>query len=538
MTTRIRKVAVLGAGVMGSGIAAHLANAGIPALLLDIVPPKAGARRGHGLQGVPQQVRRSGRWRTCASRSPARIVSRSGAHRSSRSATSRTTWPRIAECDWVVEVVKEDLAVKQALFAKVEPHAASRTPSSAPTPRACPSRACSRAAAPTSSKRFLVTHFFNPVRYMKLLELVAGEETDPEVLKRIAPLRRGGARQGHRLRQGHHQLHRQPHRHLRDDARPSREMQKAELTVEEVDKIFGPAHGPPEVRRVPHRGHRRPGHLRRTWRKNCYDTLAQRRGARDLQAVPDFLEKMVEKGMLGDKTGGGFYKKDEGRGRQGDPRARPEDARVPAAGEGALRVAGRRQGRRGRRASASRTVMNGTGQGGASSPSGSRWTRWPTRAGASRRSPTTSSTSTARMRWGFAWELGPFETWDAYRREEGRGADEGAGPQAAPPWVEQMLAAGRDALLRRGGRHGHLLGHPAASGRRAVPENAAHARASSTSSAATRRSPRNDSATLWDMGDGVALLEFHSKMNSIDDRHHRDDGHGARRGGEGLPRRW
>ncbi len=124
---------------------------------------------------------------------------------------------RLGECDWVIEVVKEDMAVKQALFAKVEQHARKDAIISSNT-SGLSIAGMTQGRGADFKKRFLVTHFFNPVRYMKLLELVAGPETDPEVVKARPPLWRGGARQGHRLRQGHHELHRQPHRRVRDDA--------------------------------------------------------------------------------------------------------------------------------------------------------------------------------------------------------------------------------------------------------------------------------------------------------------------------------
>ena len=178
MSTRIRKAAVLGAGVMGSGIAAHLANAGIPALLLDIVPPKAAPGEDTDVQGLPQQVRAGGAGQHAQAEARAPSYSEQGSSLI-EVGNFDDDLERIAECDWVIEVVKEDLAVKQALFAQVEPHARARTRSSAPTPRACPSRACSQGRGADFRKRFLVTHFFNPVRYMKLLELVAGQGDRP-----------------------------------------------------------------------------------------------------------------------------------------------------------------------------------------------------------------------------------------------------------------------------------------------------------------------------------------------------------------------
>ena len=136
MSFRIRKAAVLGAGVMGSGIAAHLANAGIPVLLLDIVPPVGRPGREADSTARSATSSRTARWRTCArsSAGPADHRARALAHRG-RQLRGR---PRSAsaECDWVVEVVKEDLALKHAAVRASSSRWSRRRPSSARTPRA------------------------------------------------------------------------------------------------------------------------------------------------------------------------------------------------------------------------------------------------------------------------------------------------------------------------------------------------------------------------------------------------------------------
>ena len=149
MTTRIRKVAVLGAGVMGSGIAAHLANSGVRALLLDIVPPKAApgedtsskAFRNKFVLGALANMRKQ---------RPSPIVSEQ-VFTAIEVGNFEDDMHRISECDWVIEVVKEDMAVKQALFAKVEQHARKGAIISSNT-SGLPSRACCRAAARTSGR--------------------------------------------------------------------------------------------------------------------------------------------------------------------------------------------------------------------------------------------------------------------------------------------------------------------------------------------------------------------------------------------------
>ena len=249
---------------------------------------------------------------------------------------------------------------------------------------------------------------------MKLLELVAG--TRPTRHARAhGRVRRRGAGQGHRLRQGHHQLHRQPHRRLRDDADHLGD-EEGGCTVEEVDKIFGPRDGPPQVGRVPHRGPRRPGHLHPRG-EELLRHADQRRGARDASRSPTFIKEMVQEGLRWATRAARASTRREGRGRQGDPRARPEDARVPAAEEGPLRVAGRGQGRRGR-ARARRTVMSGDGQGGEVRREGH-----PGRARL-RLAPHPGDRRRRRQRrprhaLGLRLGPGPFETWDAYGVKKG-----------------------------------------------------------------------------------------------------------------------
>jgi len=308
MTMRIRKVAVLGAGVMGSGIAAHLANSGVRALLLDIVPPKAApgedtaskAFRNKFAQGALANMRKQ---------KPSPIVSEQ-VFTAIEVGNFEDDLGRLAECDWVIEVVKEDMAVKQALFAKVEQHARKGTIISSNT-SGLSIKGMLEGRGAEFRKNFLVTHFFNPVRYMKLLELVAGPETDPEVVKSIH--RFGEEVLGKGIVYGKDTTNFIANRvGTYGMMRTISEMQKAELSIEEVDKIFGPAMGRPKsavFRTADIVGLDTFSHVA----KNCYDTLTQDE-EREVFAIPDFLQKMVAKGMLGDKSGGGFYKKDKSAG--------------------------------------------------------------------------------------------------------------------------------------------------------------------------------------------------------------------------------
>ncbi|MCY1080212.1 3-hydroxyacyl-CoA dehydrogenase/enoyl-CoA hydratase family protein [Archangium lansingense] len=506
MTMRIRKVAVLGAGVMGSGIAAHLANSGVRALLLDIVPPKAGPGEDTASKAFKNKFA-LGALANMRKQKPSPIVSEQ-VFTAIEVGNFEDDLHRLAECDWVIEVVKEDMGVKQALFAKVEQHARKDAIISSNT-SGLSIKGMLEGRGAAFRKNFLVTHFFNPVRYMKLLELVAGPETDPDVVKSIH--RFGEEVLGKGIVYGKDTTNFIANRvGTYGMMRTISEMQKAELSIEEVDKIFGPAMGRPKsavFRTADIVGLDTFSHVA----KNCYDTLTQDE-EREVFAIPDFLQKMVAKGMLGDKSGGGFYKKDKSAGGKDilalDLKTleyRPQN-KVRYESLGAAKDV---ENVRERVA----TVLNGQDK---AAKFAERITL-DVLAYASRRIPEIADDVVnidRGMRWGFAWDLGPFETWDAYGVKKGveRMKELGLKPAA---WVEQMLATGRTSFYGVENGKDTYWDIPTKSVK-VVPENARTSRVEYFKRG-NKKITGNESATLWDMGDGVTLLEFHSKMNSIDD---------------------
>jgi 3-hydroxyacyl-CoA dehydrogenase len=503
----IRKVAVLGSGVMGSGIAAHVANAGIPVLMLDMVPPEAAPGEDRSKKSFRNKFALAGlanlkKLRPAPLYTPAALdLIEVG--------NFDDDLQRVAECDWVVEVVKEDLAVKQALFARVEPHLKPGAVISSNT-SGLSVTGMLEGRGSAFRKSFLVTHFFNPVRYMKLLELVPGPDTEPGVLARMA--RFGEETLGKGVVWAKDSTNFIANRiGTYGMLRVLRDMQKAELTVEEVDKIFGPAMGRPKsavFRTTDIVGLDTFVHVA----QNCYDTLTQDE-ERDTFLVPEFVKKMVAAKMLGDKTGGGFYKKVKGKDGESEIQAldlatltyRPQQkVRFDSLGaaKGIDDVAER-----------IRAVLTGTDK---AARFAERVTL-DTLAYASRRIPEISDDLVnidRALRWGFAWDLGPFQVWDAYGVRKGveRMKELGLKPAA---WVEHMLASGRESFYEVEGTADAAWDTAA---RKAVPvkENARTLRVEHLRRA-NRRLDGNDSATLWDMNGGVLLLEFHSKMNSIDD---------------------
>ena len=503
----IRKVAVLGSGVMGSGIAAHVANAGIPVLMLDMVPPKPGPGDVVSSKAFRNKFALSGLANLRKLR-PAPLYT-PAALELIEVGNFDDDLARITEADWVVEVVKEDLAVKQALFARVEPHL---------KPGAIVSSNTSglsvvgmlEGRGDAFRKAFLVTHFFNPVRYMKLLELVAGPDTDPAVLQRMA--RFGEETLGKGIVWAKDSTNFIANRiGTYGMLRVLKDMQKAELTVEEVDKIFGPPMGRPKsavFRTTDIVGLDTFVHVA----QNCYDTLT-RDEERETFQVPEFVHRMLAANMLGDKTGMGFYKKVKGKDGESEIQVldlktltyRPQNkVRFDSLGaaKGIDDVAER-----------IRTVLSGTDK---AARFAERVTL-DTLAYASRRIPEISDDLVnidRALRWGFAWDLGPFEVWDAYGVRKGVARMKELGLKPAP-WVEQMLASGRETFYAVDGTRDtawDIRSKKAA----VVPENPRAIRVDHL----RRRGKaleENDSASLWDMRDGALLLEFHSKMNSVDD---------------------
>jgi 3-hydroxyacyl-CoA dehydrogenase len=503
----IRKVAVLGSGVMGSGIAAHVANAGIPVLMLDMVPPKVGPGDNPASKAFRNKFALAGLANLRKLR-PAPLYTLAALDLI-EVGNFDDDLARIADCDWVVEVVKEDLPVKQALFARVEPHLKPGSVISSNT-SGLSVKGMLEGRGPAFRKNFLVTHFFNPVRYMKLLELVAGPDTDPAVLARMA--RFGEETLGKGIVWAKDSTNFIANRiGTYGMLRVLRDMQKAELTVEEVDKIFGPPMGRPKsavFRTADIVGLDTFAHVA----QNCYDTLTGDE-ERETFRLPEFVQKMISAGMLGDKSGQGFYKKVKGKDGESEILAidlatltyRPQ-AKVRFDSLGAAKGiddAGERV----------RTVMTGTDK---AARFAERVTL-DTLAYASRRIPEIADDLVnidRALRWGFGWDLGPFQVWDAYGVRAGVQRMKELGLQPAP-WVEQMLASGRESFYAVAGtqdtawdvRSKEVL---------TVPENPRTLRVEHLRRK-NKRLDGNDSASLWDLGDGALLLEFHTKMNTIDD---------------------
>lgn len=496
---QIRKVGVLGAGVMGSGIAAHVAGAGYPVLLLDIVPPfdpPAGTDKD------------SRQWRdSFATQAKARMLkARPAAYHSKKDAelievgNLSDDLERLNECDWVIEAVKEDLGVKQELYSRID---AVRKDDLVLTTNTSglPIADLTAGSSEGFRKNFFVTHFFNPPRYMRLLEIVEGPETDAEALARVVKF--GENVLGKGLVYGKDTPNFVANRigtfGMLDGIH---HMLKGGFSPEEMDVLFGKPLGHPKSALF------RTGDLvgLDTFvhvANNCYDLL-EGDEEREVFKVPAYLNEMVKKGLLGNKSKAGFYKKTRAGIETYDPttgeyreREKPRIDAVGAVRE--IEDTGERI----------KALVGHEGRYGELA-----WTLTARMIAYSARRLGEIADDVVQidraMKWGFNWDLGPFETWDAIGFVDSveRMKSDGI---ALPEWVDEIIKAGVSSFYRNNGEEFFDV---QSRSWKAVPQSERSLKLPRYTGTAVVE--KNDSATLYDLGDGVFGVEFHSKMNSVD----------------------
>ncbi len=519
MGIEIRKAAVLGAGVMGSGIAAHLANAGIPVLLLDIVPPeltaedeKMGLTRDDprfrnkfsaaGLEGIKKSK-------------PAALYSKRFLPLI-KIGNFEDDWDKLADCDWIVEVVVERLDIKQQVFARVDEI---RKPGSiiSSNTSGLSIAGMTEGRSEDFKQHFLVTHFFNPVRYMRLLELVAGEETLPEVLDFFADF--GSFRLGKGIvfakdtpnfignRIGTYGI-----------AATINAMMEMDYQVDEVDAITGPAMGHPgsaSFGTVDLVGLDVLAHVTNTIAEGCPDDEQV-----EIFTVPDFIQSMISAGSLGRKTRnkGGFYriqKEDDGSKtklvidwKTGEyrPKARPD---IPS-----LKQAKKTHDVKQRL----RDLVFADDRGGAFAWRLMRDTLAYSSTRVCEISDSIVDIDNA-LQWGYNWELGPFESWDVLGVKKVVERMQADGVEPAP-WVTEMLAAGNESFYIES-PDGRQYYDPATKTYLDEPRHVTFLHLGEIKRDEKKVILSNKSASLLDIGDGVACVEFHSalqpRMNPVDD---------------------
>jgi 3-hydroxyacyl-CoA dehydrogenase len=490
ISRRVRRATVIGAGVMGAAIAAHLANAGVPVWLLDVADPAPNDR---------SRLARAGKERVLRASPPAFMAPDLAAFVTPGNIDDDLH--RVRESDWVVEAVIENLAAKQALLARLEPLWRPGTLITSNT-SGLSINAMAEGRGADFRGHFLGTHFFNPPRYMRLVEIIPGADTRVDVLDAARDVL------GRVLGKGLVTAKDTPNFiGNRIGAFTSclaiRLALEGGYTVEEVDVLTGPLIGRPRTgtfRLSDLVGLDTAYHVR----KNVYESLPHDPD-REVFNPPAPLRAMVERGWLGAKTGRGFYWRQGAATMVADlatleyrPYAAPalpsvdEVAAIPDIGE---RL---------------RTLLRGDDR----AASFVRQLLGRTLAYAARVLPEISDDVVnvdRAMRWGFHWERGPFELWDALGPAEvaGRLAADGA---AVPPVVEQVLAQGEGRFYRAGA--GHEFFDFRTAGYRPVP--ATPGVLSLAPLARTDRElERNPDASLLDLGEGVAAVELHSALNAI-----------------------
>ena len=496
MTKQCKTAAVLGAGVMGGAIAAHLANAGVRTILLDIVLPDK--TRGHernalAISGIERALRAK----------PAAFYDADAAALITPG-NLEDDLGRLRACDVVVEAVVERLDVKQALFKKIAPHLRDDVILASNT-SGLSLQAMMEALPAALQPRFLVLHFFNPVRYMRLLEVVAGPRTDEAVLQ-------AGQRLGEMLGKGIVRAKDTPNfvaNRIGINAimRTIALMQEFELGIEEVDKIAGKP-----MARASSAAFRTADlvgidtfcHVS----QNCYDALTHDE-ERAVFRVPPFVEALVKSGRLGTKSGAGFYKKEGKDILVLDPQTlayRPQ-AKVRFDSLGAVRSIEDP----GARLHALVYAQDKAAK-----------FAWKSLAHnlayAARRIGEIADDVLSidrGMRWGFNWELGPFEAWDAIGVQAAAERMDKEGIAVAP-WVQDMLAGGRTHFYE--GPRGEVRFFDVKS-RAPVPEppDAARLTFAALHARPSKIVKQNMGASLVDLGDGCLALEVHTKMNTVDD---------------------
>ena len=500
MTTPIKSVCVIGGGVMGSGIAAHLANAGVRVLLLDIVPPNLTEEEKKDKRARDRFA--AGGLEKAQKARPAAFFHASFANLVSTGNTEDDL-EKAAGCDLVIEAIIERLEPKQALFARLEkivpPHAIVASNTSG-----LRIASMMEGRSEDFKKRFCVMHFFNPVRYMKLLELVAGPDTAPSTIARIKQFGEDMLGKGIVIgkdtpnfvgnRIGAHSMMVAIHQMLADD-----------LSPEDVDNITGSPMGHPKsasFRTADLVGLDTFVHVA----ENCYNSLTEDED-RDIFKIPAFIRNMVERKQLGDKTKGGFYKRTEDKQiltldpKSGEYRPKGGDEAVAKVTKSISKTEDPAERLR-------KTIADGGKTGAFAWKVLSRSLAY-----SARRIGEISDDIVAvddAMKWGYNWELGPFEAWDAlgFVTVVDRMLADGI---HLPDSVLKMKASGATSFYTADGRVFDLI---SGEYRKLVVDP----RQKTIVNVRVGNSPvlSNDGAEAWDIGDGVLGLTFKTKANSLD----------------------
>ncbi|MFC3041368.1 3-hydroxyacyl-CoA dehydrogenase NAD-binding domain-containing protein [Virgibacillus xinjiangensis] len=507
MKRSINRAAVIGSGVMGSGIAAHLANIGIPVVMLDIVPRELTEHeKRKGLTTKDRAVRNrlaEQSKKALLKQKPSPVTTRKNLELI-ETGNMEDDLERLHQADWIIEVVTEDLAVKKKVMAIVEEHRKEGAIVSSNT-SGISIEAMAEGRSKEFQRHFLGTHFFNPPRYLKLLEIIPTSHTDSDIVQFIAEFGENVLGKGvveakdtpnfiaNRI--GTYGL-----------LVTVREMLDSNYSVGEVDSVTGPMIGRPKSATF------------RTLDVVGLDTFIHVAGnvheqvvgkEKEIFDVPSFMKEMLEKGWLGAKNGQGFYHKKKENGGSSiyelDPKTLQYQERKKLK-TAATEMAKQQKGT----GNKLKALVGATGD----------------RAGDlvwSVLKPVLIYSADLlgeiaddivsidqAMKWGFGWELGPFELWDAIgvsatvERMEQEG-------DTVPSWVHDMLSDGYESFYQKEDGSQYYLHRGGYQRQEDNPRHIDLKNLKSTQGALRK----NSGASLIDLGDGIACLEFHSQNNAI-----------------------
>ncbi|MBU1917982.1 3-hydroxyacyl-CoA dehydrogenase/enoyl-CoA hydratase family protein [bacterium] len=509
---KINKVAVLGSGVMGAAIAAHLANAGIPSLLLDIVPPEySDDDKKAGLKQDSPQFRNKFALNAINNVLPKQKPSLVFEKRVLKLITPgnfEDDIAKLSECDWVVEVVVERLDIKQKVFANVEKHMKKGAIISSNT-SGIKLADMIEGRSDDFVKNFLITHFFNPVRYMKLCEIISCDKTNQEVVSFMADFLENTLGKGVVYAKDTASFIANRIGIYGFMAIMHHAIEKG-LSVEAVDKITGPATGKPSsatFRTGDLIGLDTLAHVA----NNNYDMLPDDEGRAKLK-LPEVVTKLIDNKWLGQKSGQGFYKKTK------DPEGKKaiysidlktleytpqEKVRYDSLGMAKnTEDVGERI----------KVMVNAEDEAGKFA--------WVTTRDAlvysANRIPEIADDIVNidnAMKWGFNWDLGPFEMLDAIGVQEFAARLEQEG-MAVPAIINSVLTDGEGVYYKEAKGVRYFFDVASKS------YQAVNVRPTSLVIKSLKAQDKviksNDGASIIDLGDGVVNVEFHSKMNAID----------------------
>ncbi|WAA09928.1 3-hydroxyacyl-CoA dehydrogenase/enoyl-CoA hydratase family protein [Fervidibacillus albus] len=502
LVKQINKAAVIGSGVMGSSIAAHLANVGIPTLLLDIVPKELteeertkGLTLDHPI--VRNRIVEMNR-KKLLKQKPAPLMAKENIELI-ETGNLADDLDRLKEADWIIEVVVENLNVKKSVFEKVDQYRKEGSIVSSNT-SGISIRAMAEGRSTDFKKHFLGTHFFNPPRYLKLLEMIPTKDTSEDVINYMKNFCEDVLGKGVVFakdtpnfianRIGTYGL-----------LITLEEMVKGGYSVGEVDSVTGPLIGRPKsatFRTLDVVGIDTFIHVA----NNVYEQVDGEE--KKIFATPKLLKEMVDRGWLGAKSGQGFYLKKGKEIFELNPETMDYEPRKKLK-TASMEMAKQQKGSKGK----IKTVIYGDDRAGKLL-----WNIFaPTLLYTGQLAYEIADDIQAvddAMKWGFGWEMGPFETWDVIGLETSVQKMKEQGLEV-PHWIEEMIETGFKTFYKEENGKRYFY-HKGEYKQVRQNEKAIHLQLLKKEKGVIHK---NTGASLIDIGDEVALLEFHSKNNAI-----------------------